>query len=737
MNALKKIGFSLNIGKQIYGLLLCFFCVIAYLSYAIYSEKKIAINFSSKEILGNNYIMGVQPLYYSLLKIKNGQERSIPDELLSTLDKAEQNFGESQEMATKDFYDQLKSDLEKINSNKSSAFEVQVEFTRSAVEKLNKLINKIGDSSNLILDPDLDSYYVMDIILLKIPSLLVTSFDLQEQVLKIIAKSDKTIPYEEKAALLVTKGAVKSFVDGLNASYASMLKASPDGVSRTNLEASYKSIKEAMDAFLNTVDRLITSEKVGQEDVARFMESYKKVELEYFEFWKKGCLDLDRLLSKRTAGFYSKMQQDFSIAFVLVILCLIGSYYIYRAINVPINHFVSVIQTVRQNNDYSKRIQNIPDTELGILANSFNTMLEQIDIGRKAEDEKRIKEQTALKDISGLIFEISQGNISKRISTDDKDGFVKEVGKSLNNVIDNIERFLADVSSVMKGVSRYNLAQTIDSEYQGDFNALKTDINNAIKSIAEIVKLLSQTTSQVAVTSSETSLAISQISDGAQTQISAIDNVVKQVTTTTKSNEEISENTGQASTMARESVKIALNGKEKMRIMVDVVNNIAENSAKINKITETIEKIANKTNLLSLNAAIEAARAGEHGKGFAVVADEVGKLASSAADSTQEISMLIQEATTEAYRAVESVNLISQDMEQIQKFIEKNDEIINKIASSIINQNISLVNIQGNMKDLQGVASNNAAASEEITSTAIDLAKISDVARKELNKFKV
>lgn len=431
------------------------------------------------------------------------------------------------------------------------------------------------------------------------------------------------------------------------------------------------------------------------------------------------------------------MQQDFSIAFVLVILCLIGSYYIYRAINVPINHFVSVIQTVRQNNDYSKRIQNIPDTELGILANSFNTMLEQIDIGRKAEDEKRIKEQTALKDISGLIFEISQGNISKRISTDDKDGFVKEVGKSLNNVIDNIERFLADVSSVMKGVSRYNLAQTISSEYQGDFNALKTDINNAINSIAEIVKLLSQTTSQVAVTSSETSLAISQISDGAQTQISAIDNVVKQVTTTTKSNEEISENTGQASTMARESVKIALNGKEKMRIMVDVVNNIAENSAKINKITETIEKIANKTNLLSLNAAIEAARAGEHEKGFAVVADEVGKLASSAADSTQEISMLIQEATTEAYRAVESVNLISQDMEQIQKFIEKNDEIINKIASSIINQNISLVNIQGNMKDLQGVASNNAAASEEITSTAIDLAKISDVARKELNKFKV
>jgi hypothetical protein len=87
MKTLRKNGFSLNIGKQIYSLLLCFFCVIAYLSYTIYSEKKIAINFASKEILGNNYIIAVQPLYYSLLKIKSGQERSIPDEIISSLDK--------------------------------------------------------------------------------------------------------------------------------------------------------------------------------------------------------------------------------------------------------------------------------------------------------------------------------------------------------------------------------------------------------------------------------------------------------------------------------------------------------------------------------------------------------------------------------------------------------------------------------------------------------------------------
>lgn len=165
--------------------------------------------------------------------------------------------------------------------------------------------------------------------------------------------------------------------------------------------------------------------------------------------------------------------------------------------------------------------------------------------------------------------------------------------------------------------------------------------------------------------------------------------------------------------------------QEKMNLMMQAVQKIKETSEQVVGIIQTIEEIADQTNLLSLNASIEAARAGEAGKGFAVVADEIGKLAlesSKAANMTRNLIGISMEeigkgnavandvmnSLIEAVTAVDNVNVM----------IQKTAENATVQAQNMEQIRIGIEEISQGVQDNSAIAEESSATSEELASQA-------------------
>ena len=343
-------------------------------------------------------------------------------------------------------------------------------------------------------------------------------------------------------------------------------------------------------------------------------------------------------------------------------------------------------------------------------------------------------QQAVFQDITQVMQGVAQGDYSRRV-TADAHGELDGLKHNINQSMQAQQTVFQDIAEVMRSMSEGRLQMRVTAQARGELEALKLDINRSLDALHGAMTTIHHNAHQVAAASGEASNAIGQISDGARHQTDAIRQVSDAVRQTLTSVAEVSTNTEQASNQARQSFALVRSGMDKMEAMVQVVNNIAANSEKINKITEVIERIANKTNLLSLNAAIEAARAGEHGKGFAVVADEVGKLALNSAESSQEIALLVRQAVEEARSAVKAVQEVSQDMNGIERGTQATDEMLRRIAAALEEQSAAVDQINTNLTNLDHIAQSNASASEEITATVMELTKIAEATRAEVQRF--
>lgn len=128
------------------------------------------------------------------------------------------------------------------------------------------------------------------------------------------------------------------------------------------------------------------------------------------------------------------------------------------------------------------------------------------------------------------------------------------------------------------------------------------------------------------------------------------------------------------------------------------INEIKLQSDRISETTSLIVDIADKINLLSLNASIEAARAGEHGRGFAVVADEIGKLAAQTGDGIKEIEAALSVNTAKTDAGVTTIKTASATIKRMIEQMLESSSRINDLRDNIFLEEKFLSSIDRQMK---------------------------------------
>jgi methyl-accepting chemotaxis protein len=321
-------------------------------------------------------------------------------------------------------------------------------------------------------------------------------------------------------------------------------------------------------------------------------------------------------------------------------------------------------------------------------------------------------------------------------------------------------------SSELDHIKRGDYSRMMDSKSHGVLSGVSSMINSVVSDIRSLIEsffsmslAIIQSSRKVNLTAEAASGAIQEISktideiargasnqaSEAQSGVQVVEKLSEQINFVYESYSGITKETTKISELNKTGVQSVSILKEKSKESFDatekifsVVENLTNTTKDIGKFVESIENIAEQTNLLALNAAIEAARAGEAGKGFAVVADEVRKLADQSRTSTEEINNLMQSIQDESHLAMESMSNMKMVAKQQNIAVEQTGNAFATIANAIdtIVTKIGDVNHAVNkmqndksevisvIENISSVSEETAASSEQVAATTENQLKL-------------
>ncbi|MCP5283179.1 MAG: EAL domain-containing protein [Rhodoferax sp.] len=377
----------LPVGRKLLLIYLLDLSAVIYVSGILINEKYIAINFARKEVAGSAYIAEVRDVLTALpvpiVPDAAGKARaSVPEPLqldrwTRLLAQVEQQHGEG--MASQDTSMELIQQLQKLAGRAT----LDKPLYYAIQDAGRELITRLGNQSNLILDPDLDSYYTMSLLVLRFPELQDLIGRLAGQSVEYAASSGeaRTVLLNE---MLISEGRLAATIKGIKSDYAEALAAGPAKL-RADLAPGFTTLFAALEQFqLKTGYRGMTANPLDATAVAQL---HQDTRAPMVRAWRQTSVSLDGMLSARISHLLSRMWLHLGTAAMLLLIILALVYFIARQIARPIRSLAGVADEVSRSGDYSVRATHDSRDEIGQLVTAFNSMLGELDLERAARED--------------------------------------------------------------------------------------------------------------------------------------------------------------------------------------------------------------------------------------------------------------------------------------------------------------------------------------------------------------
>jgi methyl-accepting chemotaxis protein len=647
------------------------------LGYLFYAQSDKDIRFAQKEVLGAGYIAQVMPDLFDVL----GGLGLADDNVLTARLKPY-----NAELATQEVASAYAEARSKLAPGYDGAY----------WSAARQLISKAGDGSNLILDPDIDSFYLMDVAVVKLPALVDIAAQLQGEVQRL-AELD-AVDSREMGAALALLGSFSSASQGAADSYEAALAGQNGDAIKANLGAVTSEVQEAAQAFSTAAAVVIGAPDAAARRGALAAVAARGTALA--QSLGKGFADtnaeLVRLLELRIDGLRLRLVTTLMAAAALVVLVFIVSAMFAR----------SIVRSVLALGRDIRRMADDPSFE------TLDQVTQKTEIAEIARAVQYLRERTVMR-----LAELDEARRSEegRAATSEKQAAADREGNLLRAAANAKAQtqMIADFSRALDRLAAGDLRCEIQAPFAGEMEGVRTAFNSSIGALRQTLLKVKASTQSIRLATGEILAGTNDLATRTSRQAATIQGTnlaIQDLAMTVQESARLAQSAKHNGEMVASSVAST------EQAMIDTnlaMGQIEDSSKRIANIVGLIDDIAFQTNLLALNASVEAARAGDAGKGFAVVAVEVRRLAQSAAEASGQVKSLIEESRAHVVEGAQLVVDAEKRLHDMKQAADRNTDLIIDIARRAHAQATAIGVIEQSVQAIEESTQQNAALVEE------------------------